>query len=113
MLCFTLLTRGVQLEGHLVSLDGDRHGLLGDGAHHGRIRVGLHIRVGDDVGLGVFGAGGVAAIGGAGLRGAGDVRVVLLRAQATVGLDPIVGGVVETTVAAQVATTIHDGVAVD
>mmetsp|Transcript_54144 Transcript_54144/g.118036 ORF Transcript_54144/g.118036 Transcript_54144/m.118036 type:complete len:368 (-) Transcript_54144:19-1122(-) len=99
-------TRLVHLESGLVGLDGDRHGLLGKRGHKGIIGVGLDISVGLDVKLGVNGAGGLEA-GAVHGGGAGGVRVVSLRAEASVALDVREGTVHQATVASRVS----DGVA--
>jgi len=95
-------TRLVQLEVLLVGLDGDRHGVLGKGRHHGRVRVLLHVSVrhGGRVGHGSAGLGA----GTGGLGGTRGIRVRGLGTDASVGGGPLEGVVHKTSVAAHVGS---------
>eukprot|EP00128_Syssomonas_multiformis_P003521 Colp12_sorted_trinity150504_noHs@28039 len=103
-------TRLVQLEGGLVGLDGDGHGLLSQGGHHGGVGVLLHVSVGLGGDLGVLGALGVA--GASLLGGAGHVGVVSLSADTAPLGGPVEGGVHEAAVAAHVGAAVGLHVAV-
>jgi len=95
-------TRGVELEVLLVSLDGNRHGLLGEGIHHSAVRVGLDISVAAG-GRGSHLVAGRVAAGASSPCSAGSIRVVSLGTQATVLASPGEGIVHEATVAAHVS----------
>lgn len=105
-------TRLVQLEGGLVSLDGDGHGALVQGSHHGGVGVLGDIGVAGRSGGSVLGARGLGA-GASLLGGAGGVRVSGLSAETTVLLDPGEGVVHQTTVAAHVFATVGASVAIN
>jgi hypothetical protein len=91
-------TTRVELESGLVSLDGNRDGLLNKGRHKSFIRVLLHIGVRGDLQLGVVARGVVLAVTIL-ASGTGGVRVVRLGAKTAVVLDPLEGIVHKTTIA--------------
>jgi hypothetical protein len=97
-------TRLVELEGGLISLNGDRDRLLVEGRHHGRIAILSNVSVGGRSDLGILGDRGLA--GARGLGGAGGVRIVRLGGKAAVLLDPGEGAVHEATVATHVSATV-------
>jgi hypothetical protein len=102
----------VELEGSLVSLDGNRDGLLVKGRHQSSIGVGGNISVGDRSDLSILGAGSLVA-GASLLGGSRDIRIVSLVADTTVLLDPVEGIVHPSTVATHVGSTVAEVVAVN
>jgi len=93
-------TRLVQLEGGLVSLDGDGDRANVQGGHHGGVGV-----LGD---INIRGDGRAGHLGASGLAGLvlGGVWVGGLSAETTVVLDPLKGVVHETTIAAHVGSLV-------
>jgi len=104
-------TRLVELEGGLVSLDGDRDWLLVQGRHQSRVRSGGNISVGDWGNAGNLWLGGVASTSGPG--GARDVWVVGLSGKTAVLLGPGEGIVHQATVAAVISATVGQVVAIN
>jgi len=104
-------TRLVELEGSLVSLDGDRDWLLVQGRHQSRIRVLGDVSVGDWSNTSDLGNLGVASTSG--LGGARGVWISSLSSKTTVLLDPGEGIVHQSTIAAVIATTVGQGVTVN
>jgi len=94
----------VELEGSLVSLDGDGDWLLVQGRHQCRVRRSLDIGVRQRSNASDLWLGGIAGTGGLGCtRG---VWVVSLSGKTTVLLDPGEGIVHQTTVATVITTTV-------
>ena len=80
-------TRLVELEGGLVGLDGDRHGLLRDGGHQCSVRVRLHVSIRRRCDFRIDGVLRLSA-GASSLCGTRHVHVVGLVGKTPVLLDP-------------------------
>jgi len=102
----------VELEGSLVSLNGDGDRADVQGAHHVSIAVGLDVDVAGRSNTGDLGAGRLVA-GTSSLGGARCVRIVSFLADTTVLGDPVEGMIHQTTVAAHIGTTVLEVVAVN
>ena len=103
-------SRLVELESRLAGLDGDGHRLLGQGTHHGAVRVGHQVGEALRSSVGVLRNSGVASASLLGL--ARHIRIVSLGGDAAPGLGPTESGIHEATVAAQISATVLDGVTV-